>query len=192
MHTDRVWFVTGASKGLGADLIRQLLAEGYRVAGTSRNRQALIDLFGERENFLPLTMDVTSNEDVKRTIGEVIDRLGRIDVVVNNAGYTQMGTVEELTAEEVQRNFDVNVFGPLHVIRNAAPYLRTQRSGHIINIASIGGFAGNFLRSASIVQPSSRWPATRRPWLWKWSRLAFIRHWYTLAISEPVSWKKIR
>ncbi|WGQ11186.1 SDR family oxidoreductase [Pedobacter gandavensis] len=140
----KVWFVTGASKGLGADLIQRLLSEGYRVAATSRKKQALINLVGEQENFLPLMMDVTSNEDVKRAIKEVIERFGRIDVVVNNAGYSQIGAIEELTAEEVQKNFDVNVFGPLHVIRNVAPYLRDQRSGHIINIASIGGFVGDF------------------------------------------------
>lgn len=143
-QTGKVWFVTGASKGLGADLIQRLLAEGYQVAATSRKKQALIDLIGEHENFLPLTMDVTTNDDVKRTIREVIDWFGRIDVVVNNAGYSQIGAVEELTAEEVQKNFDVNVFGPLNVIRNVASYLREQRSGHIINIASIGGFAGDF------------------------------------------------
>lgn len=144
MHTQKVWFVTGASKGLGADLIQQLLSEGYQVAATSRNRQALIDLVGERESFLPLSMDVTNNDDVKRAIQETILKFGRIDVVVNNAGYSQIGTVEELSDEEVKKNFDVNVFGPLHVIRNVAPFLREQRSGHIFNIASIGGYVGNF------------------------------------------------
>lgn len=143
-QTEKVWFVTGASKGLGADLIQRLLSEGYRVAATSRKKQALIHLVGEQENFLPLTMDVTSNEEVRRAVKEVIERFGRIDVVVNNAGYSQIGAIEELTAEEVQQNFDVNVFGPLNVIRNVAPYLRDQRSGHIINIASIGGFVGDF------------------------------------------------
>jgi NAD(P)-dependent dehydrogenase (short-subunit alcohol dehydrogenase family) len=140
----KVWFVTGASKGLGAELIQRLLLEGYQVAATSRNKQALIDLVGGHVDFLALTMDVTSNSDVKYAISQVIERFGRIDVVVNNAGYSQIGAIEELTADEVQKNFDVNVFGPLHVIRNLAPYLRAQSSGHIFNIASIGGFVGNF------------------------------------------------
>lgn len=144
MQTEKVWFVTGASKGLGADLVERLLAEGYKVAATSRNKQALIDVIGVSDQFLPLSMDVTSDTDVKRVIGEVIEKFGRIDVIVNNAGYSQIGAVEELSAEEVQKNFDVNVFGPLHVIRRAAPYLRAQQSGHIFNIASIGGFVGNF------------------------------------------------
>jgi NAD(P)-dependent dehydrogenase (short-subunit alcohol dehydrogenase family) len=141
---EKVWFVTGASKGLGAELVEKLLAEGYKVAATSRKKDALTKLFGEGENFLALDMDVTSDGHVKSTIKSVVDRFGRIDVIVNNAGFSQIGAIEELTAEEVQRNFDVNVFGPLHVIRHAAPYLRKQRSGHIFNIASIGGFVGNY------------------------------------------------
>ncbi|WP_276088094.1 SDR family oxidoreductase [Pedobacter sp. JY14-1] len=143
-QTEKVWFVTGASKGLGADLVKQLLADGYRVAATSRKREALTEAIGVQENFLALNMDVSNDSDVKGVIGQVIDKFGRIDVIVNNAGYSQIGAVEELSAEEVQRNFDVNVFGPLHVIRHAAPYLRAQRSGHIFNIASIGGFVGNY------------------------------------------------
>ncbi len=143
-QNEKVWFVTGASKGLGADLIQRLLSDGYKVAATSRKKQGLIDLAGEQKNFLPLTMDVTNNDDVKKTLELVIGKFGRIDFVVNNAGYSQIGAIEELTDEEVKRNFDVNVFGPLHVIRNVAPYLRKQRFGHIFNIASIGGFVGNF------------------------------------------------
>lgn len=140
----KVWFVTGASKGLGLHFVQQLLSEGYLVAATSRNEQSLIKAIGTHENFLPLTMDVTSDEDVKRTIASVIEKFGRIDVVVNNAGYSQIGTIEELSDREVKRNFDVNVFGVLNVIRHAAPYLRAQQSGHFFNIASIGGFAGDF------------------------------------------------
>ena len=143
-HTEKVWFVTGASRGLGADLVRRLLAEGYKVAATSRTRQSLINMVGEQKDFLPLTMDVTSNDDVRNGIQETVARFGRIDVVVNNAGYSQIGAIEELTAQEVNRNFEVNVFGPLHVIRNVAPYLREQRAGHIINIASVGGIVGDF------------------------------------------------
>lgn len=143
-QNEKVWFVTGASKGLGADLVQRLLAEGYKVAATSRKKQSMIDLIGEHENFLPLTMDVTSNEDVKKAIDQVVDKFGSIDVVVNNAGYSQIGAIEELTDAEVKNNFNVNVFGPLNVIRNAAPYLRKQRAGHIFNIASIGGFVGDF------------------------------------------------
>ncbi|WP_240755253.1 SDR family oxidoreductase [Pedobacter sp. SYP-B3415] len=140
----KVWFITGASKGLGLNLVQQLLTEGHLVAATSRNVQSFEDSIGSHVNFLPLPMEITSNEDVKTTIDSVMQKFGRIDVVVNNAGYSQIGAVEELSDEEVRKNFDVNVFGALNVIRNAAPYLRSQRSGHIFNIASIGGYLGNF------------------------------------------------
>ncbi len=144
METKKVWFITGASKGLGLSFVRELLSEGYMVAATSRNKQVLVDSVGDHENFLPLTMDVTTDEDVKQSVGKVIERFGRIDIMVNNAGYSQIGTVEELSDEEVRRNFDVNVFGALNVIRHVAPHLRQQQSGHIFNIASIGGIAGDF------------------------------------------------
>lgn len=140
----KVWFITGASKGLGLHFVQQLLSGGYLVAATSRNEQSLIDAIGSNENFLPLTMDITSDEDVKRAVASAIKKFGRIDVVVNNAGYSQIGTLEELSDQEVKRNFDVNVFGALNVIRNTAPYLRAQQSGHFFNIASIGGFVGDF------------------------------------------------
>lgn len=145
MDTKRVWFITGASKGLGLALAQKLLADGYAVAATSRNKQALIDEMGaENETFLPIEMDLTENENVKKAIDSTLHHFGRIDMVVNNAGYSQIGTLEELTDEEVQTNFDVNVFGSLNVIRNVAPHFRKQQSGHIFNISSIGGYVGNF------------------------------------------------
>lgn len=144
MDTKKVWFITGASKGLGLSFVQRLLAEGYQVAATSRNKQALISAVGENESFFPLSMDITSNEDVRQKIEKVIKKFGRIDFVINNAGYSQIGTLEELSEEEVRRSFDVNVFGTLHVIRNVAPYLRKQQSGHIFNISSIGGYVGDF------------------------------------------------
>jgi NAD(P)-dependent dehydrogenase (short-subunit alcohol dehydrogenase family) len=144
MDNKKVWFITGASKGLGLSFAKHLLAKGYQVAATSRDKQSLVNAIGAHERFLPLAMDITSNEDVKQTIEDVIGKFGRIDVVVNNAGYSQIGTLEELSEKEVKKNFDVNVFGALHVIRNVAPYLRKQQSGHIFNIASIGGFIGDF------------------------------------------------
>lgn len=145
METKKVWFVTGASKGLGYELVRKLLSEGFRVAATSRTVDALISSFGESsEHFLPLGMDITSNDDVKSSLARTVEHFGTVDVIVNNAGYGQIGTLEELTDEEAKANFDVNVFGSLNVIRNAMPYLREQQSGNIFNISSIGGYAGNF------------------------------------------------
>ena len=145
MDTKKVWFITGASKGLGLTLAKKLLTKGFNVAATSRNKQSLINEIGkENKNFLPIEMDLTKNEDVGKAIEKTISYFGRIDIVVNNAGYSQIGTLEELSEEEVKNNFNVNVFGSLNVIRNASAHLRKQQSGHIFNIASIGGYTGNF------------------------------------------------
>ncbi|WP_343564006.1 SDR family NAD(P)-dependent oxidoreductase [Sphingobacterium sp.] len=144
MKSQKVWFVTGASKGLGLNLVKELLAQGYHVVATSRTKRALEDKIGENENFLPLEVDITDNADVSRAVLSAIDYFGRIDVLVNNAGYGQTGAIEELSDSETRRNFDVNVFGSLNAIRHIAPHMRHQQSGHIFNIASIGGLAGNF------------------------------------------------
>jgi NAD(P)-dependent dehydrogenase (short-subunit alcohol dehydrogenase family) len=145
MKNEKVWFVTGASKGLGLTLVKKLLGEGFRVAATSRNEQALIDAVGEKlENFLPLEMDLLCERSVSEAVSKTVDAFGEIDVVVNNAGYGQLGTLEELSDEEVRNNFDVNVFGVLNVIRSAMPHLRAQRSGHVFNISSIGGYTAGF------------------------------------------------
>lgn len=145
METKKVWFVTGASKGLGLALVKKLLEQGYRVVATSRTIQSLHSEIGEQsEHFLPLEVSLTDPENVKSAIGKSIEHFGQLDVIVNNAGYGQIGTLEELSDEEARANFDINVFGTLNVIRNAMPYLRQQRSGHIFNISSIGGYSGNF------------------------------------------------
>lgn len=141
----KVWLVTGASKGLGCTLVRRLLQEGYRVAATSRSiseLQAAID--SDAADFLPLEMDIVNEDSVAKGISEVIARFGQIDVVVNNAGYGLTGALEELSDAESRRNFDVNVFGSLNVIRQVLPQLRRQQSGHIFNVSSIGGFTGAF------------------------------------------------
>jgi len=145
METKKVWFVTGASKGLGLALVKKLLAKNYRVAAATRNAQSLIAEIGEKsETFLPLELNLTDNEDVQSAVVKTVDHFGQLDVVVNNAGYGQIGTLEELTDKEARANFDINVFGTLNVIRNTVPYLREQKSGHLFNISSIGGYFGNF------------------------------------------------
>ncbi|AZB23143.1 SDR family NAD(P)-dependent oxidoreductase [Chryseobacterium bernardetii] len=145
METKKVWFVTGASKGLGFELVKKLLSEGFRVAATSRTVESLITAFGKTsENFLPLSVNIKDNSDIKSVISKTVEHFGRIDVVVNNAGYGQIGTLEELTDEETRENYAVNVFGTLNVIRNVLPYLREQKSGNIFNISSVGGYSANF------------------------------------------------
>ncbi len=141
----KVWYVTGASKGLGLSLVRQLLAGGHKVAATSRNLATLEDAVGvNNTNFLAISVDLTNEHSVKKSIDAVISTFGGIDVVVNNAGYGVLGSLEELSDKESRANFEVNVFGMLNVIRNTMPYLRKQRSGHIFNISSVGGFYGGF------------------------------------------------
>jgi NAD(P)-dependent dehydrogenase (short-subunit alcohol dehydrogenase family) len=144
METRKVWFITGASKGLGLALVKELLARGYRVSATSRKLTGFENKIQEHPNFLPLEVDITDEESVQRAIDQTVQSFGRLDVVVNNAGFGQLGTLEELTHREARENFDTNVFGVLNVIRSATPYLRQQRHGHIINISSIAGFYGEF------------------------------------------------
>lgn len=146
MNREKVWLVTGASKGLGLVLVQQLLAGGYKVAATSRTTQALTAAVGGEygDRFLPLEVSLTSEQSVQDAVNKTIAAFGAIDVVVNNAGYGQIGTLEELSDAEARSNFDINVFGLLNVIRCTMPHLRAQQSGHIFNIASVGGYTGNF------------------------------------------------
>lgn len=141
-NNKKVWFVTGASKGFGLSLVKQLLDAGQFVAATSRNKQELIEAVNTPSaDLLPLQVDLVSECGVSLALQHTYEHFGRIDVVINNAGYGIAGTVEELTDEEVRKAFDVNVFATMNVIRYVMPYLRKQRSGHIINISSIAGIA---------------------------------------------------
>jgi NAD(P)-dependent dehydrogenase (short-subunit alcohol dehydrogenase family) len=141
----KVWFVTGASQGLGLSLVKELLKQGHLVAATSRNREDLEKAVDAHHDvFLPLTADIVNETSVEKAIKATVDYFGAVDVVVNNAGYGLVGALEELSDAEARKNFDVNVFGSLNVIRKVLPYMRKQRSGHIFNISSIGGFTGLF------------------------------------------------
>ena len=145
LSTKKVWLVTGASKGLGLTLVRELLAAGYAVVATSRNLAALRQAVPEADdNFMPLHMDLSSEESVRYALKCIIRTFGRLDVVVNNAGYGQLGGLEEISDQEARQNFEVNVFGLLNVLRVTTPYLRQQGGGRVFNISSSGGFMGNF------------------------------------------------
>ena len=142
----RVWLITGCSSGLGLELARAALGRGQRVIATVRGPAAVTDLV---EHFPDacrvLTLDVTEAAHVKSAVAEAAAAFGRLDVVVNNAGYGLVGAFEELGAEQIVRNFNTNFFGALEVIRAALPVLRAQRSGHIVNIsaaAAISNYAG--------------------------------------------------
>lgn len=134
------WFITGVSTGFGKHLAELALQNGDKVAGTFRD-QGQADEFSRKwgENGTGLVADVTNESQVKEVVAAAIDQLGHLDVVVNNAGYGSLGAIEEIDDAEVQRQFDSNVFGPLRVIRAVLPHLRARKSGHIINVTSIGG-----------------------------------------------------
>lgn len=139
----KVWFITGAGRGIGAEVARSALVAGHRVVATGRRVKDLETSFaahGERVLCLPL--DVSSEPQAADAVAKAIDRFGRIDVLVNNAGYGQLGLFEEVPFKAIEEQFHTNVFGLMHVTRSALPFMRSQRSGHMFNIASIGGFMG--------------------------------------------------
>lgn len=138
---NKVWFVTGASKGLGLALVKKLLQEDYKVAATSRDVNSLTKVLpSDTKNFLPLQVDLTDKDSIKKAIENTNSAFGGLDVVVNNAGYGIGGAIEELTQKEIFDSFNVNVFAPIWVMQEALNVFRAQGSGYIINISSIAGF----------------------------------------------------
>ena len=137
----KVWFITGTSKGFGRIWAEAALERGDKVAATARNRDAVADLaetYGQ-ENVLPLALDVTDKAAIDAAVAQAHDRFGRLDVVVNNAGYGLFGAIEEVTEEQARAQIETNVFGALWVTQAALPIMREQGSGHIIQVSSIGG-----------------------------------------------------
>ena len=139
---EKVWFITGTSRGFGREWAIAALERGDKVAGTARNTTALDDLV-ERygDALLPIRLDVTDRAADFAAVKQAHDHFGRLDIVVNNAGYGQFGFVEELSEQEARDQIETNVFGALWITQAALPYLRAQRSGHIIQVSSIGGIS---------------------------------------------------
>jgi NAD(P)-dependent dehydrogenase (short-subunit alcohol dehydrogenase family) len=135
----RVWFITGVSRGLGRSIAQAVLDQGDIVIGTSRDGSSTLDGKSGRVHVLPL--ELTNRDQIFSTVVDAQKLQGKIDVVVNNAGYGLIGAIEETSVEELQHVFDVNFFGAAYVTQAVLPYLREQRSGHIINITSIAGFS---------------------------------------------------
>ncbi|MDP4075785.1 oxidoreductase [Acidovorax sp. A1169] len=135
----RIWLVTGASRGIGARIAEAALAQGDAVVATSRSADSVTERLGSSDALLPLALDVTDEAQARHAVGAALERFGRIDVLVNNAGYGLLGAVEEATADEVRRLYETNVFGLLNVTRAVLPAMRARRAGHVINISSLGG-----------------------------------------------------
>jgi NAD(P)-dependent dehydrogenase (short-subunit alcohol dehydrogenase family) len=136
----RTWFVTGASRGFGALIVKHALASGDTVVATARNPEAITRQFGQRPDLLAQALDVSDEAQAHRAAKEATTAFGRIDVLVNNAGYGLLGAVEEASAAEVEAVYRTNVFGLLAVTRAVLPHMRRQRSGNILNFSSIGGY----------------------------------------------------
>jgi NAD(P)-dependent dehydrogenase (short-subunit alcohol dehydrogenase family) len=138
--SEKVWFITGTSRGFGREWAAAALERGDKVAATARDTSSLDDLaatYGDA--LLPIQLDVTDRDADFAAVKQAHDHFGRLDVVVNNAGYGHFGFVEELSEKDARDQFETNVFGALWVTQAALPYLRAKRSGHIIQVSSIGG-----------------------------------------------------
>ncbi len=136
----KVWFITGASRGFGLLIARDALARGDQVIATAREPQAVTAALGAHPNLLALRLDVTQEAPAVLAASAAVERFGRIDVLVNNAGYGLLASVEEASDAEIRAQYDTNVFGLLNVTRAVLPYMRARRAGHIINMSSVGGY----------------------------------------------------
>jgi NAD(P)-dependent dehydrogenase (short-subunit alcohol dehydrogenase family) len=138
----QVWFVTGASRGLGFAIAQAVLEKGDAVVAAARNASRAEQVLGSSDRVFAVSIDVTDRASIQRAADTAVARFGKIDVIVNNAGYGLMGAVEELDALELEDVFKTNFFGAREVIRALLPTLRAQRAGWIVNISSVGGFTG--------------------------------------------------
>ena len=138
---NRVWFITGSSTGFGRELAEQCLERGYRVVATARNTETIEDLVQKYpERARAIRLDVTNEEDVKTSVAKAVDEFGTIDILVNNAGYGLGGGIEEPSMDQIQKQYDTNIFGVMRVMREVLPLMRAQKTGHILNVSSVVGF----------------------------------------------------
>jgi NAD(P)-dependent dehydrogenase (short-subunit alcohol dehydrogenase family) len=144
MSDKKVWFITGAGRGMGADIARAVLAAGHMVVATGRHTDRVSEALGKSNDLLAVKLDVTSRADAEAAMRAAVDRFGRIDVLVNNAASFYAGYFEELTPEQVDRQLATSLIGPMNVTRAVLPVMRKQRSGHIISISSSAGLAAGF------------------------------------------------
>ena len=142
MTDKNIWFITGAGRGMGVDIAKAALAAGNAVVATARDPESVAKAVGEAEDLLAVKLDVTSSADADAAVEAALDRFGRIDVLVNNAGNFNAGLFEELTPEQIERQLTTTLVGPMNVTRAILPVMRRQHSGHVITISSSAGLVG--------------------------------------------------
>jgi NAD(P)-dependent dehydrogenase (short-subunit alcohol dehydrogenase family) len=148
MTTKQVWLITGAGRGLGIDIAKAALAAGHAVVATGRDPQKVAAAIGRHDNLLAVKLDVTRPEDAQTAVQTSVRKFGRIDVLVNNAGNFYAGFFEELGPEQVRKQIETLLFGPMNVARVVLPEMRKQRSGLLITISSTAGIAGQLFCTA--------------------------------------------
>jgi len=141
MISKKVWFITGAGRGMGADFARAVLAAGYGLVATGRDAERLTEVLGPSDDLLAVKLDVTRRDDATAAVKAAVERFGRIDVLVNNAATFEAGFFEEMPAAQFERQLAANLFGQLNVTRAVLPVMRKQRAGHVITISSTAGLA---------------------------------------------------
>lgn len=140
----KVWFITGSARGLGRALTEAVLAKGEKVAATARQPHQLDDLAAKYpDQILPLPLDVTNKKEIVSAVEQAVNHFGRIDVLVNNAGFGIIGAAEAFTDEQVRSQLETNLYAPIEITRVILPYMRKQRNGRILQISSVGGRIGN-------------------------------------------------
>jgi NAD(P)-dependent dehydrogenase (short-subunit alcohol dehydrogenase family) len=144
MSKRKIWFITGASRGMGVDFAKAALEAGHAVVASGRDPQRVSSALGKSDDLLAVKLDVTNRGEADAAVRAAVDRFGRIDVLVNNAASFYAGFFEELTAEQVERQLATSLIGPMNVTRAVLPVMRRQRAGHIISISSSAGLAAGF------------------------------------------------
>jgi NAD(P)-dependent dehydrogenase (short-subunit alcohol dehydrogenase family) len=148
MTDKKVWFVTGAGRGMGVDIARAALAAGHAVVATGRNPEKVVQAVGAADDLLAVKLDITDPADAAAAVQTAVERFGRIDVLVNNAGNFYAGFFEEIPPEHFRAQIETNLFGPLNVTRAVLPVMRAQRSGLVLTMSSIAGIVGAEFNSA--------------------------------------------
>jgi NAD(P)-dependent dehydrogenase (short-subunit alcohol dehydrogenase family) len=148
MTDKNVWFITGAGRGMGVEIAHAAVAAGHAVVATGRNTEAVADAAGEADDVLVVELDITNLASAEAAVQAALERFGRIDVLVNNAGNFYAGFFEELTPEQIERQIATNLIGPMNVARAVLPAMRDRRSGNVVSISSTAGIVGQEFCSA--------------------------------------------